>query len=148
MPTTEPITHEDAARAATTVHLPMPATDDVLDEVTNALNGLARTSAFEFARVAGNLIVERFYGGDFSAWRTRGVKDASFRKLAERAEMGELQVSAPDALSVGCDLRARAAPRCFHVETPDREPPAHRVRSARGKAAEALDLRRCEGLDR
>ncbi|MFZ5479081.1 MAG: hypothetical protein ACOZNI_20090 [Myxococcota bacterium] len=75
--------------------LPAAVADDVLDEVTASLNELARASAFDFARAAGLLIVEKFYAGDLNAWRSRGQKDASFRKLAERAEAGLLHVSAP-----------------------------------------------------
>jgi hypothetical protein len=81
--------------AGTTEVLPAAVADEVVDEVVASLNGLARSAGFEFARAAGRLILEKFYKGDFDAWRSRGAKDASFRKLASRADQDELHVSAP-----------------------------------------------------
>lgn len=74
--------------------LPPPVADDVLQEVVQTLNGIHRDSSFDFARRVGSLILEKFYGGDMTAWRDRGQKDSSFRKLADLEKAGTLKVSA------------------------------------------------------
>ncbi len=74
--------------------LPAPVADAVIDEVVAELNGLQRETGFKLARSVGGILLKRFYGGKVDAWRERGIKDSSFRKLAERAEAGALQMSA------------------------------------------------------
>ncbi len=58
-----------------------------IDEVVNQLNGICRTSSLEFALKVGAVIIHHFYGGDTKAWRDRGPKVNSFRRLAEHPEL-------------------------------------------------------------
>lgn len=74
--------------------IPAGVADSVIDEVVRELNELSRAATLDLTTKIGEVIVARFYGGAVDAWRTRGDKDASFRKLAARAESGELHVSA------------------------------------------------------
>ncbi|HWO11181.1 MAG TPA: hypothetical protein VNN80_16920 [Polyangiaceae bacterium] len=48
---------------------------------------LARTANLEFALRVGALIIHHFYDGDPNAWRRRGPKVASFRRLATHPEL-------------------------------------------------------------
>lgn len=70
--------------------LPPPVDDSVLDAVATRLRELQRTASLDFAVQIGALLVEQLYGGDLSAWQERGTRDASFRKLAEREDLGGL----------------------------------------------------------
>jgi hypothetical protein len=58
-----------------------------IDEVVNQLNGICRTSSLEFALKVGAVIIHHFYEGDTKAWRDRGPKVNSFRRLAEHPEL-------------------------------------------------------------
>lgn len=74
--------------------VPTPVTDATLDRLVATLNTMQRAAGFAFAREVGWLLVNELYGGDLAGWRSHGEKDASFRKLAARAEDGQLQMSA------------------------------------------------------
>lgn len=63
-----------------------PADDAVIDQLVAELCGLHRAAALDFALRVGRLVLERLYGGDLDAWRARGVRDGSFRRLAERLD--------------------------------------------------------------
>lgn len=54
-----------------------------VEQVVNELNGICRTSSLEFALKVGAIIIHNFYNGDTAAWRHRGPKLHSFRRLAE-----------------------------------------------------------------
>lgn len=58
-----------------------------IEQVVNELNGICRTSSLEFALKVGAVIIHNFYEGDTNAWRTRGAKLHSFRRLAEHPEL-------------------------------------------------------------
>jgi hypothetical protein len=60
--------------------------DAVVEALVRELNDLHRSATLEFALKVGRLIVQRFYGGDLTAWRSHAAKEASFRKLAARAD--------------------------------------------------------------
>jgi hypothetical protein len=64
----------------------------LVDQVVEELNQLYRRAALDAALKMGQLIVDRFYRGDLTAWRNHAGKEASFRKLAARADR-DLQVS-------------------------------------------------------
>lgn len=61
--------------------------DDVVEQVVQKIRELARLRTIEMSCEVGKVIVEHFYDGDLAVWRDRGVKDASFRKLAERDDL-------------------------------------------------------------
>lgn len=63
--------------------VPASVPDKVINDVVAEIHQIARAAPLQMALTIGKLIVERLYGGDLSAWRQRGVKDASFRKLME-----------------------------------------------------------------
>lgn len=67
--------------------LPAPVPDDVIEATVQEVNEISRQATLEISLKLGNLIVERFYGGDLGAWRDRGTTDASFRKLAAHPDL-------------------------------------------------------------
>lgn len=67
---------EDDAEAAT------EASDEEINIVVVHIRRLARSASLEFALRVGAVIIHHFYGGRVDAWRSRGPKSASFRKLA------------------------------------------------------------------
>jgi hypothetical protein len=58
-----------------------------IEQVVNELNGICRTSSLEFALKVGAVIIHNFYDGDTNAWRDRGPKVHSFRRLAEHPDL-------------------------------------------------------------
>lgn len=67
--------------------LPASVADEVLNQVVAKINGITRQATLEHALAVGQVIIEDLYGGDREAWRSRGTKDTSFRKLAEREDL-------------------------------------------------------------
>jgi hypothetical protein len=58
-----------------------------IDIVVAHIRRLARTASLEFALRVGAVIIHHFYDGDMDAWRSRGPKTASFRRLAQHPEL-------------------------------------------------------------
>jgi hypothetical protein len=58
-----------------------------VERVVGQLNAICKNATFDFAMSVGKLIVESFYAGDIAAWRNRGNKDTSFRKLANHPDL-------------------------------------------------------------
>lgn len=67
--------------------LPAPLDDEAIERVVVRLKNLHRGATLELALGIGRIIVEDIYGGDLEAWKSRGVKDASFSKLAARDDL-------------------------------------------------------------
>src|SRR6478735_5141212 len=55
---------------------------DTVDRVVEHLNRICRNSGLEFALQVGSVVIHHFYDGDVEAWRVRGPKAVSFRRLA------------------------------------------------------------------
>jgi CheY-like chemotaxis protein len=51
------------------------------------LNAICKRATFEFALSIGKVVIDNVYAGDLRAWRDRGPKDASFRKLAKHPDL-------------------------------------------------------------
>ncbi len=64
-----------------------PAHDGKVERLVQQLNGPCKTATFEFAFSVGRLVIDGFYAGKLSAWRSRRGKDASFRKLASHPNL-------------------------------------------------------------
>lgn len=60
--------------------------DAELDRLVRDLRALHRGAALDFALAVGRMVVDRVYGGDLDAWRERGAKDGSFRRLAAKLD--------------------------------------------------------------
>jgi hypothetical protein len=60
--------------------------DDV-EQVVGELNSICKAATLDFALAVGALIIRRFYGGDLTVWRSRGVKTASFRRLSRHPSL-------------------------------------------------------------
>lgn len=58
------------------------ASEEEISTVVTAIQRVCRNSSLEFALQVGRIIIHHFYGGDTSAWRARGPKTTSFRRLA------------------------------------------------------------------
>jgi hypothetical protein len=69
------------------VEHPSDVTSEQIDAVVHQLNGICRSSSLEFALRVGAVIIHHFYNGDMDAWRDRGPKVHSFRRLAEHPEL-------------------------------------------------------------
>jgi ActR/RegA family two-component response regulator len=61
--------------------------DASVDHVVRRLNAIGKRVTFALALSVGKLIIDSFYGGDLCAWRHRGAKDVSFRKLAKHPDL-------------------------------------------------------------
>jgi hypothetical protein len=61
--------------------------DHLVERVVLELNTLGRAATFEFTLSVGALIINRLYGGHLQAWRSRGPKCASFRRLAKHPSL-------------------------------------------------------------
>ena len=112
--------------------------------VVGQLKRLTRTANLEFALRMGGLIIHHFYHGDTAAWRTRGRKSASFRRLTRHAEM---------PLSAGALYRCVALYElCERLNTvelaaPGRESSANRARPAARFSGARAHQRQPESLD-
>lgn len=71
----------------TTKFVPNGTTDAKVEHVVRQLNTICKTATFEFAVAVGKLIVDNFYSGDLEAWRRRGIKNVSFRRLAKHPDL-------------------------------------------------------------
>jgi hypothetical protein len=65
----------------------MAGSVDRVDRVVAELNTICKTAALDFALTVGRSVIDGCYGGDLQGWRTRGVKSASFRKLARHPNL-------------------------------------------------------------
>lgn len=61
--------------------------DCLVNQVVASIGELSRAAALDFALSVGCLIIDQLYGGDLNAWRSRGTKAMSFRKLAKHPEL-------------------------------------------------------------
>jgi hypothetical protein len=60
---------------------------EVIDIVVSHIKRLTRTASLEYAIRVGAVIIHHFYDGDTNAWRARGPKTISFRRLSEHPEL-------------------------------------------------------------
>jgi hypothetical protein len=63
------------------------ARSDEIEIVVSHIKRLARSASLEFALRVGAVIIHHFYDGDSDAWRSRGPKTASFRRLAQHPDL-------------------------------------------------------------
>ena len=62
--------------------------DEVLKAVAEKIRTLHRGATLDLAMNIGQIIVDDIFGGDLEAWRAKGAKDASLRKLAADPDLG------------------------------------------------------------
>jgi hypothetical protein len=60
---------------------------EVINIVVAQLKRVTRCATLEFSLRVGAIIIHHFYDGDTSAWRSRGAKNLSFRRLAQHPEL-------------------------------------------------------------
>ncbi len=58
-----------------------------IDGLVRELGDLYHAAGLELTVAIGRLILDRIYGGDLAAWRSRGRKDISFRKLERHPDL-------------------------------------------------------------
>ena len=63
------------------------ASPEEVEIVVAHIKRLTRTASLEFALRVGAVIIHHFYDGDTQAWRSRGPKTSSFRRLAQHPEL-------------------------------------------------------------
>jgi hypothetical protein len=61
--------------------------DQLVEGVVVQLNTLSKRATFDFAMAVGKIVIDSFFGGAFGAWRDRGAKAVSFRKLANHPDL-------------------------------------------------------------
>lgn len=62
-------------------------TEDQLDLAVSKLCQITRESMLDYSIRVGSLVIHYFYGGDIKAWRSRGPKTHSFRRLAKHPQL-------------------------------------------------------------
>jgi hypothetical protein len=83
----EPSSDHESSRAVGSELGPDEVQDEVVDIVVAQIKRLTRTAGLEFALRVGAVIVHHFYDGDAAAWRARGPRATSFRRLAQRPDL-------------------------------------------------------------
>lgn len=76
------------------LQLPAPAPDALIEQTAAELRAAWREGALQTALRMGEILVTNLYAGDLAAWRARGAKDTSFRRLAERLSHDDSPLSA------------------------------------------------------
>lgn len=66
---------------------PVRTNEDTVERVVDHLKRVCRNTGLELALQVGSVIIHHFYDGDVVAWRARGPKTASFRRLAAHPEL-------------------------------------------------------------
>lgn len=61
--------------------------DPLIERVVRELNMLGRVATLDFTISVGALIISQIYSGDLRAWRNRGPKCSSFRRLATHPDL-------------------------------------------------------------
>lgn len=109
----------DVAKRAPTPHRVAPRVADanVLEEVIEQLNVIDRGMGIERTLAIGDLILNRFFGGDPAAWRDRRRnKNNSVRRLAERDDCPFCRSALNDAVAVCVATKGLPCVRTFgHV---------------------------------
>jgi hypothetical protein len=77
-----PTTQAEATQLPTKI-----SADTKVDRIVRQLNTICKAATFDFAMAVGKLIVDSFYAGDLDAWRSRGIKNVSFRRLAKHPDL-------------------------------------------------------------
>lgn len=79
---------DDRKRCSSNLNKPEgEISDEELDLVVTTLQRISRVATLEFALRVGAVIVHNFYGGSVETWRTKGLKNASFRRLAKHPRL-------------------------------------------------------------
>jgi hypothetical protein len=63
------------------------ASDEQINIAVAQIKRIARCANLEFALRVGAVIIHHVYDGDTSAWRSKGPKTSSFRRLAQHSEL-------------------------------------------------------------
>jgi hypothetical protein len=79
--------HELRALRSDELELDDERSSDEIEIVVSHIKRLTRTASLEYALRVGGVIIHHFYDGDTNAWRSRGPKTTSFRKLAAHPEL-------------------------------------------------------------
>src|SRR5690349_9813403 len=61
--------------------------DEQISIAIAQIKRITRCANLEFALRVGAVIIHHFYNGDTSAWRSKGAKTSSFRRLAQHPEL-------------------------------------------------------------
>ncbi|HTV17690.1 MAG TPA: hypothetical protein VMG12_03440 [Polyangiaceae bacterium] len=94
--TAHPDESDDYCTEGGSTALALEPSDGIIDDglaaeeiniVVAHIKRLARNANLEFALRVGALIIHHFYDGDANAWRRRGPKVASFRRLAAHPDL-------------------------------------------------------------
>ncbi len=90
---------------------------DPVEQVVAELNRICKAATFQFATAVGSLIIARFYGGNLDAWRTRGIKDCSLRKLARHPHLPMSAVALYRSIAIYEMCERLGISRCRHLST-------------------------------
>lgn len=85
---------------------------EVIDLVVRELAVVIRRATDELAMEIGALVIRRFYGGNLGAWRSRGLRDPTFRQLAAHPDLPISASALYRSVSV-YEMRRRFASECW-----------------------------------
>ncbi len=66
----------------------VPPSDQLLDEIASTIREMSASATRAFVMHAGRVVTEKLYDGSPTAWRFRGAKQHSLRRLAARPGLG------------------------------------------------------------
>jgi hypothetical protein len=90
---------------------------DPVERTVQALQRICRLATFDFAIEVGSLIVNTFYGGNIEAWRQRGKKDTSLRRLSRHPLLPMSAVALYRSISIYEMCRRLEIPKWRHLTT-------------------------------
>jgi len=79
-----------------------------LVELAQAIDRRCEQSALDFSLAVGGMIIQGIFGGNLAAWRTRGSRDLSFRKLARLTQVSASRLYRSTAIyEMSCRMDVR-----------------------------------------
>ena len=79
-----------------------------LVELAQAIDRRNDQSALEFYLAVGQMVIHGIFGGNLAAWRTRGARDLSFRKLARLTQVSASRLYRSTAIyEMSCRMDVR-----------------------------------------
>jgi len=82
-----PTHHEALGTEKKPAALPASRGHGSIEKVLGQLNTICENASFDFALSVGHLIIDNFYLGDVDGWRSQGINNASFRRLARHPDL-------------------------------------------------------------
>ena len=90
------------------MNAPLRSSSPRLVELAQAIDRRCDQSALEFSLAVGRMIIDGIFGGNLAAWRTRGDRDLSFRKLSRLTQVSASRLYRSTAIyEMSCRMDVR-----------------------------------------